>query len=219
MRLTEFYDRYWKEAGFPIGHGFALNERKAKLKRALSELPSSAFLLDAGCGNGEFSLFLAQLGYKVVGIDISPVAVHHAKRIVPQGHLVVSAMEATLPFRDKIFSAVWCTEVLEHIFDVHAALKEFNRILLHDGLLVLTTPYHGLIKNLLIAVGGFERHYNPYISHIRFYTKQSLGVCLKQTGFTPFLWQGVGRRWPVWMSHFVVARKTGEPGPRPTIIG
>ncbi len=114
---------------------------------------------------------------------------------------------------------MWCTEVLEHVLDVHAGLAELNRVVVQGGLLVLTVPYHGLAKNLLIALVAFERHYNPYISHIRFYTRKSLCDCLERAGFTAISWGGVGRCWPLWMSHFVIARKTGVPGHTPQIIG
>ena len=138
---------------------------------------------------------------------------------VPAAHLETASLEEGLPFASEAFAAIWCTEVLEHLFDVHTALTELNRVLMPGGLLVLTVPYHGLIKNLLIALGGFERHFNPYLSHLRFFTRKSLGACLAQGGFLALSWGGVGRYWPLWMSHFVVARKTANPSPAPEIVG
>jgi 2-polyprenyl-6-hydroxyphenyl methylase/3-demethylubiquinone-9 3-methyltransferase len=103
--------------------------------------------------------------------------------------------------------------------DVHGCLAEINRVLKMGGLLILTVPYHGLIKNLGIALLYFERHYNPYISHVRFYTKKSLKACLLRGGFKVVRWEGLGRYWPIWMSVFVIAEKTSLPEPRPEIIG
>jgi 2-polyprenyl-6-hydroxyphenyl methylase/3-demethylubiquinone-9 3-methyltransferase len=196
-----------------------LVERQMALRRALAGLPAASAVLDAGCGNGEFTSFLASLGYSVTGVDVSATAIARSKAQVPNGRFEVASLEAGLPFQGGEFSAVWCSEVLEHITDVHAALSEFNRVLVFGGVVVLTTSYHGLIKNLAIAVAGFERHYDPYLSHIRFFTRRSLGACLSRTGFTPISWSGVGRRWPLWMSHFVVARKDSHPGAPPQIMG
>jgi 2-polyprenyl-3-methyl-5-hydroxy-6-metoxy-1,4-benzoquinol methylase len=216
MDTTDFYERYWqKEAG----RGFAVPERQAKLHKALQGLPSGSPVLDAGCGKGEFSFYLAQLGYQVTGIDISEVAVEKARQSTPQGHFETASLDTKLPFPAEQFAAVWCTEVLEHLFDVHIALAELNRVLKPNGLLVLTTPYHGLVKNLAIAIAGFDRHYDPYISHIRFFTRRSLQMCLQRAGFQAEAWSGLGRRWPLWMSFFVVARKATLPGPAPEIFG
>ncbi|MBM4430282.1 MAG: class I SAM-dependent methyltransferase [Chloroflexi bacterium] len=220
MSISDFYERYWQREDGPLAdHGFAMAERQQKLQAALASIPPGSAILDAGCGNGEFGVFLAQLGYWVSGVDISESAVVRARSICPAGHFEVASLEHELPFADGTFQAIWCTEVLEHLFGVHATLAHLNRVLASGGLLIITVPYHGLIKNLAIALSGFERHYNPYLSHIRFYTRKSLCMCLRHAGFTVISWGGVGRRWPFWKSHFVVARKTSPPGPRPKIIG
>lgn len=218
MNLSEFYKRYWHRPGGAIlEQGFALQERKALLKAALANLPHGAPVLDAGCGSGEFTAFLADLGFSVTGVDISAAAVARAQQRCPAARFEVASLEARLPFAGEEFAAVWCSEVLEHLFDVRAALAELNRVLQIDGKLVLTTPYHGLFKNIAIAMLGFEKHYNPYGSHIRFFTRRSLAICLGHMGFAVERWGGIGRCWPLWMAHFVMARKVALPGPSPTI--
>lgn len=218
--VQAFYERYWqRQGGSPADFDFAPFQRRSKLQRALDAIPAGANVLDAGCGNGDFSLFLNELGYHVSGVDISATAVARARICAPECHFEVASLERGLPFANSIFTAVWCTEVFEHLFDIHAALSELNRVLVYDGLLVFTTPYHGLIKNLAISALGFERHFDPYLSHIRFFTRKSLAMCLNNTGFLPVAWSGVGRRWPLWMSHFVVARKVASPDAAPEIRG
>jgi 2-polyprenyl-6-hydroxyphenyl methylase/3-demethylubiquinone-9 3-methyltransferase len=218
--VSSYYERYWRrEGGSPAEGTFAFEERKARLRQSLAGIPAGAPVLDAGCGSGQFLLFLSGLGYIVTGVDLSPAAISKARAVVPGVRLEVASLERGLPFASRTFAAVWCTEVLEHLFDIHAALVEMNRVLIPGGLLVLTAPYHGRVKNLLIALGGFERHYNPYLSHIRFFTRKSLGTCIVNGGFTVLSWGGVGRYWPLWMSHFLVARKTAAPSSTPEIIG
>jgi 2-polyprenyl-6-hydroxyphenyl methylase/3-demethylubiquinone-9 3-methyltransferase len=220
MNVSEFYERYWQhpaEIGSELGLEMA--PRQALLRRALQPLPSGAPVLDAGCGTGDFSAFMAELGFQIVGVDVSTAAVTHARKRHPVLTFHPAAIEAGLPFKAERFAAIWFSEVLEHLFDVHRALSELNRVLQPGGLLVLTTPYHGLMKNLIITVKGFDTHFNPYLSHIRFFSRRSLTSCLQRAGFAVEEWGGIGRRWPVWKSQTVIARKRGAAGPAPEIIG
>lgn len=215
MTITEFYEHYWqRSSGETYGTESLVDERKTLLRAALADIPKAAFVLDAGCGRGTFTAFLHERGFRMVGGDISRAALTFARQQHPHVPFAVASMEAPLPFRDEHFAAVWCTEVLEHLFDVRATLTEIHRVLRPGGKLVLTTPYHGLLKNLFIALLSFDRHYDPCGEHIRFFSRQSLQRCLEQSGFVVEHWAGVGRSWPVWMSQFVVARKVALSGPR-----
>ncbi len=209
----EFYDRYWqREGGSPAEGGLLVAERKATLKSILGNLGERCSILDAGCGSGEFSKFMADFGHRVTSIDLSPFAIGKARKSFPHGRFAVASLQTSLPFsRHRRFGAIWCTEVLEHLLDVHITLVEFNRLLDPGGALILTVPYHGFVKNVLIALTSFETHYSPYLSHIRFFTRASLERCLWTAGFEPVFWKGIGRYWPVWMCQFIVALKKSAP--------
>ena len=77
------------------------------------------------------------------------------------------------------------------------------------GLLILTTPYHGFLKNLLIVLLKFDRHFDPEGSHIRFFDKKGLERCLNNSGFAQISWSGIGRFWKMYRTWFVVAQKCG----------
>lgn len=220
MNISQFYERYWERPQeIDSEVGLEVEPRQELLRKALRGLPKGAPILDAGCGAGAFSGFLAELGFQIVGVDISARAVALGRERFPNVAFHAAALEAGLPLRNELFKAVWCSEVLEHLFDVHKALSEINRVLQPGGTLVLTTPYHGLLKNLIIALKGYDQHYNPYLSHIRFFSRRSLIGCIERAGFRVERWGGIGRRWPVWKSQTVIARKVGPPGPSPAIIG
>lgn len=62
-------------------------------------------VLDAGCGNGKNSVFLAEMGFNVYGFDLSNEAIKAAKKRLSSGHFVVSAVNQ-LPYKDKYFDVV-----------------------------------------------------------------------------------------------------------------
>jgi SAM-dependent methyltransferase len=225
VRMKEFYEAYWQKDAAPPQSDPTSAQRMVRLEAVLGPMVAASrgvprAVLDAGCGDGAFLVFLRRLGLRVAGVELAEAAAARARRRCPDAEVRVGSLEdPPLPFEDASFDAIWCTEVLEHLFHVHDALAELNRLLKPEGLLLVTTPYHGMVKNLLIAGLAFDGHYNPDLSHIRFFSRRTLDRSLRRAGFEPLRWEGLGRVWPLWKSMFVVARKTGAPGPPPEVIG
>lgn len=95
--------------------------------------------LEVGCGLGYFSNKASRLGAKVSGIDIGPKLVAINKKLTPNGKFIVSSA-SKLSFKDESFDVVLSTEVIEHVENQKAALKEMSRVLKKNGILVITTP-------------------------------------------------------------------------------
>jgi 2-polyprenyl-6-hydroxyphenyl methylase/3-demethylubiquinone-9 3-methyltransferase len=112
------------------------------------------------------------------------VALGRARRDHPELELVEIAADGRLPFPDSSFDAATCIHVLEHVGDTQTVLSEARRVLVPNGLLAVSVPYHGRVKNLAIALGSFERHYDPLEPVLRFYTRRSLAGLLGAFGFT-----------------------------------
>jgi 2-polyprenyl-6-hydroxyphenyl methylase/3-demethylubiquinone-9 3-methyltransferase len=206
-QIADFYETYWRGAAGDPEQAQLVSERKARLEAVLVMLPRGAHILDVGCGDGVFANFFAGRGFRASGVDISQVGIQRAQTLYPQLSFQVASPEARLPFEDGEFDAVWCSEVVEHLFDVGHALAEMARVLKEGGTLILTTPYHGLLKNLIVVLRTFDSHFDVGGGHIRFFTRGALGRLLNETGFDVTEMNGVGRRWPLWMSHWIVARK------------
>ena len=168
-------------------------------------------MLDLGCGNGRASRLLADAGKRVVGLKISSVALRKAATVGALGEgaiwYVEGSCEAPLPFRSESIDAVYCAEVIEHLVHPQVTVAECRRVLRPGGTLFVTTPYHGRVKNILIASMAFERHFNPVGPHIRFFTPHSLASLMRLQGFSIERTIYLGRFWPLWMNMALVARK------------
>lgn len=206
--IEEYYENYWEDP--EAYHDPTTPQRKALLKKALAGLPRGGTILDVGCGRGEFCEFFVQEGFKAEGTDISQAAVSYAQKHYPMAGFHCCAVEALLPARAGQFDAVFSSEVIEHLFDVPTYLLSINHLLKPGGLVILTTPHHGLIKNMVIDLTNYANHYDPLGQHIRFFDKKGMHRCLTTFGFEAVHWWGYGRPWPLWKSMFVVARKVSE---------
>jgi SAM-dependent methyltransferase len=168
-------------------------ERRKKLQRYLKPIPLGARILDFGCGRAGFTSFLASLGYHVVGLDLSSEAIRLNRHDFPQIDFVQVNEDQKAPLPDASFDAIWCSEVIEHVYDVNGIFSEFARLLRSGGRLIVTTPYHGWVKNLLVMSFGFERHFDVEWQHIRFWTRRSLTEISTKHGLRPIVWDSLGR--------------------------
>ena len=96
--------------------------------------------LDACCGTGRHSAYLASRGHAVVGVDTSSEMLAHARRRVPTGDFTMCGVEE-LPFEDGSFDLSLCALALSHIADPRAAICELRRVLAPGAPLVLSVPH------------------------------------------------------------------------------
>ena len=138
-------------------------------------------VLDLGCGRAIHGL-RARRRYEAVGMDISGNAIKIAIARCPGPQFYRLNTDSTIPADEATFSAVWTTEVIEHVFRVAAFLDEIHRVLRPGGILVLTTPYHGIVKDMLISLWKFDKHFDPKGPHIGFFDRRGLDRCSRSPG-------------------------------------
>jgi SAM-dependent methyltransferase len=133
-------------------------------------LPSGARILDAGCGSGRFMVELAKRG-TVTGVELSDTSVQLAReRAIGE---VVAGSVLEMPFADDSFDLAVSLDVIEHLQDDLAALREFRRTVAPGGALLVTVPAYQWLWS-----GHDEINH-----HHRRYTRRSLQRAAEQAGW------------------------------------
>lgn len=154
--------------------------RQDAILKILSRYPRHMRILDIGCSSGALMQQLKARGFiSLAGIDISARAVEAAKK---RGFMDVkeAAAEATA-FPDNSFDVVIASDILEHVKDDGASIREWLRILKPEGILVLFVPA------FLFLWSGHD----VVLHHQRRYLRKPLAALLKRSGFevkSSFYW-------------------------------
>lgn len=204
--MAQFYERYWNNDS---GHLPDFHIKWPKLRQFIPN-QKNITILDFGCGQGAILEELKKINpdARYIGLDVSGTALEKAKKRLPgvEFHLIVDGEK--LPLGDRIVDFIFSSEVIEHIYDTENAFSEMTRILKPGGQVLLTTPYHGFLKNLAITLTGFDKHFDPFGPHIRFFSKKTLLDGLRGRGLDILKVGYYGRFYPLSHSIFVLAKKT-----------
>lgn len=128
-------------------------------------------VLDAGCGTGgAMASFLGDYG-KVAGFDLSTRGITYCKT---RGlERVFSASVTNIPLASSCFDLITSFDVLYHVEDDHAAMREFARVLKPGGYLLLRVP----------AYEWMRRQHDVQVSTIRRYTRNQVKNLFLESGF------------------------------------
>ncbi len=115
-------------------------------------------VLDVGCGTGAALEHLGALGFTAtIGTDLSPVALAHARATV--GATLCESRAEHLPFARDSVACLVSMDVIEHLDDDGAALREYVRVVAPGGLVLLTVPaYQWLFADHDVRAGHRRRY-------------------------------------------------------------
>jgi 2-polyprenyl-3-methyl-5-hydroxy-6-metoxy-1,4-benzoquinol methylase len=168
---------------------------------------------DIGSGNGALANELDKAGFSIVGVEYAEDGVSISSNSYAHirfYNLGVQDDPTTLVQNEGKFDAVISTEVVEHLFSPHQLPIFSNALLDEDGLLFVTTPHHGYIKNLMLSIfDKWDKHHTAlwHGGHIKFWSRRTLTKLLEKNGFEVMAFYGVGRCYFLWKSMILVARK------------
>lgn len=169
-------------------------------------------MLDLGCGNGSLCQQLSLWGYSVVGVDPSLSAIIKARQRLPGiEFLQASARPADLEdLSPSSFDVIVSAEVVEHCYAPRDWAAAAFMLLRPGGLFICSTPYHGYLKNLALALSGsLDAHFTALWDggHIKFWSRRTLSQLLIEAGFVDLHFRGAGRLPWFWKSMLIAARK------------
>lgn len=158
-----------------------------------SHLASARVVVDAGAGEGYGAAMLRSPG-PVIALEYDALACAHIARTYPRV-AVAQANLVSLPLRTGSADALTCLQVVEHLWDLHAFLRECRRVLRPGGELVITTPQR-LTFSPGLARG--QKPVNPF--HVEEFDGEQLLELLVHAGFDIVEMRGVhhGPRLAAW---------------------
>lgn len=180
---NKFYDQGYYEA-------WGLTENKAQVEQAKSatfshllrkNLPAEFLhtdrkLLDIGCASGVLLSVAKDLGFRCWGVELSKYSSDIAK--TKFGENIFCGMLADAKYPDEFFDVITMTDLIEHVSDPAALLKEVNRILKPGGVVVTSTPDTNTFSAKLLG-----KHWHNYLpEHLYYFDKTSFRSLFANNG-------------------------------------
>lgn len=195
-----------------------LNDSHTYLVPSLLNILSSLSLpmddrrvFELGCGNGAVAAMLAQQGYKTMGVEVSTQGLEQARRRYPHLSLQSGSAYDDLATTYGRFPIVVSLEVVEHLYAPRVFAKTLYDLVEPSGTAIVSTPYHGYWKNLVLALtGSMDTHFTALWDHghIKFWSMKTLSALLLEAGFKDISFRRVGRIPILAKSMIAIARKS-----------
>lgn len=208
-RMVELPDYGWVSDREPLSCEYVAPVVLKILDRVKAES-----VIDIGCGNGALCRRMLDAGHVVVGVEPDEQGITLSRQRCPEAAFyqlrVEEPPEKLLSDYPAGFEAAVATEVVEHLYEPRLLLRFAHKVLTDRGFLIMSTPYHGYLKNLVLSVvDGWDRHFDSLRTggHIKFFSHKTMSILLESEGFEVCWLGGAGRVPYMWKSMIVVARK------------
>ena len=133
-----FFDRHGAEQDYDAFTPDS-NARLIDAFKRLTALSRGAKVADLGCGSGAFSVLLAEAGFEVTGIDITPSLIERARLRNPSVTFLVGDVER-LPFESESLDGILLSSLTHHLPDPSQCANEVYRVLRKGGRFMAFDP-------------------------------------------------------------------------------
>lgn len=161
-------------------HEVVLGELRAR------RIDHDSSLLDVGCGHGHLLTRLSAAGYRTLrGCD----AVEKPRLLSAPIPYIQADLDDPLPFLRDVFGVVLSIEVIEHLENPRAHVRELHRVCKPGGLVILSTPNtESLLSKASFLTRGYFNYFGEahYPAHITPVLPIDLRRMFSETGFTAF---------------------------------
>jgi ubiquinone/menaquinone biosynthesis C-methylase UbiE len=119
---------------------------RARYDFVLARLAPAQRVLEIGTGAGTFTKELFAKSGSFTGVEFDEKACLETRRKTDNRAEIIQGDARCLPFKDNQFSFIICLEVLEHLGDFKAGIREIHRCLRSDGIGIISIPYRRIGK-------------------------------------------------------------------------
>jgi 2-polyprenyl-3-methyl-5-hydroxy-6-metoxy-1,4-benzoquinol methylase len=171
---NNFPDKFW-------GKNFGA----ALVKNYKNEIKNSEKILDFGCGDGSLMQEIASIKKNkiIYGYENSPKIISNLKTKFKNK----KNFSFLTSFRDKKFDLIFCTEVIEHLYDsdLQKLIKTLISLKSPNGYIIFSTPNNEVIEDSLILNPINNKLFHRW-QHVRSWNKSSLQKFLIENNFKEF---------------------------------
>ena len=193
MNLGGFYDKrfeegkYGKEAVHLSPDPNHYHQKILKIIKSESE-DRSLNILDVGCATGYLGAKAKTYNKNnyVCGIEISEIAAEMAKKSLDKV-IVGNIEEIELPYPEKYFDIIICSDVIEHLFEPKKFLKKIKAYLRTEGIMLVVMPnvvHYTIRLAVLKGKWNYQSHGILDYGHLRFFTKDTAIKIFKDSGYS-----------------------------------
>lgn len=167
-------------------------------------------LLDIGTGNGATLAEWMRDGIRVAAIEPDKQGFLFAKKHERAEVRNLGVGDAVPADWKNNFDAAVSLEVIEHLYDPSQLVTWAGAAIKQEGIVLISTPYHGYLKNLALALAGkWDFHHHPLRNggHIKFWSRKTMRELFEQHGFREVEFAGAGRLPYLWKSMIMIFKK------------
>lgn len=201
---SERYADYYLEPGVPVPD--FVRDRLGRIVAGFERGRGPGSLLDVGCGEGAMLATARARGWAAVGVEVSRSAI---EKLRASGHEVHHGELAEAGLAASSFDVVTLVEVLEHVGDPCALLREVARVVRPGGIVFATTP-HG--RGASVRVLGLRSSLVAPPEHLQLFSVAGIRRLLRRARLVPVSTRATGLN----PSELLVRLRAGADAPAST---